>query len=98
MWIDPDIGTSLAIVLFRSVIPELRSGIDLIPIPTITEHLPRNHTEVISNGPAARQSFKIGAQLLVPAALAIDELRRDLGALANEMMVDVALGERAAAG
>ena len=37
---------------------------------------------------------KIGAHLLVPAGLSIDALRRELGTLANTMMVDIALGER----
>jgi hypothetical protein len=30
----------------------------------------------------------------VPAALSSDELQRELGVLANEMMVDIALGDR----
>lgn len=54
------------------------------------------HTEVVHGGNSGAQRFKVGAHLLVPAALSIDELRRDLGALAHEMMLDVALGERAA--
>ena len=38
---------------------------------------------------------KISAHLLVPNALSSDELRRRLGAVASEMMVDIALGDRA---
>jgi len=40
-----------------------------------------------------KQTFKIGAHLLAPAALKVDDLRRDLGALATEMTLDIALGE-----
>jgi glycine cleavage system regulatory protein/folate-dependent phosphoribosylglycinamide formyltransferase PurN len=52
------------------------------------------HTEIVRAGPSGRQTFKIGAHLLVPAGLSIDALRRELGTLANTMMVDIALGER----
>jgi glycine cleavage system regulatory protein len=52
------------------------------------------HTEIVRSGGAGKQTFKVQAQLLVPAALSVDELRRELGALASEMMVDIALGER----
>jgi glycine cleavage system regulatory protein len=52
------------------------------------------HTELTRSGISGKQTFKIGAHLLVPAALPVDQLRRDLGALASEMMLDVALGER----
>jgi methionyl-tRNA formyltransferase len=55
------------------------------------------HTEVLRSGVSGKQTFKVGAHLLVPAALSIDELRRDLGTLAHEMMLDLALGERGAA-
>jgi methionyl-tRNA formyltransferase len=54
------------------------------------------HTEIIRSGVSGKQTFKIGAHLLVPAVLSIDELRQELGALAHEMMVDIALGERPA--
>ena len=54
------------------------------------------HTEVNRSGVSGKQTFKINAHLLVPAALAIDTLRRDLSALASEMMLDIALGERPA--
>jgi glycine cleavage system regulatory protein/folate-dependent phosphoribosylglycinamide formyltransferase PurN len=52
------------------------------------------HTELTRSGVSGKQTFKIGAHLLVPAALSVDDLRRDIGALASEMMLDVALGER----
>jgi methionyl-tRNA formyltransferase len=52
------------------------------------------HTEIVRSGVTGKQTFKIGAHLLAPAALPVDELRRDLGALASEMMLDIALGER----
>ena len=52
------------------------------------------HTEIVRSGVSGKQTFKIEAHLLVPAALSVDELRRELGTLAREMMVDIALGER----
>jgi len=52
------------------------------------------HTEIVRSGVSGRQTFKIEAHLLVPAALSVDALRLELGPLASEMMVDIALGER----
>jgi methionyl-tRNA formyltransferase len=52
------------------------------------------HTEIVRSGVSGKQTFKIGAHLLVPVALSVDELRRELGTLARAMMVDIALGER----
>jgi methionyl-tRNA formyltransferase len=52
------------------------------------------HTEIVRTGAAGRQTFRVGAHLLVPAAITDDALRADLGTLANTMMVDIALGER----
>jgi methionyl-tRNA formyltransferase len=51
------------------------------------------HTDIVRSGVSGKQTFKIGAHLLAPAALPADELRRDLGALASELMLDIALGE-----
>lgn len=51
------------------------------------------HTEIVRSGVSGKQTFKIGAHLLIPTALSVDELRRELGTLAGEMMVDIALGE-----
>ena len=51
------------------------------------------HTEIVQSGVSGKH-FKIDAHLLVPAALSVDALRMELGALASEMMVDIALGER----
>ena len=56
------------------------------------------HTEIIRSGVSGKQTFKIEAHLLVPAALSVDALRLELGTLASEMMVDIALGERQMAG
>ena len=56
------------------------------------------HTEIIRSGVSGTQTFKIEAHLLVPAALSVDALRLELGTLASEMMVDIALGERQVAG
>lgn len=50
------------------------------------------HTEIVRS--TGTGTFKIAAHLLVPAALSIDELRRELGTLASEMKVDISLGER----
>jgi methionyl-tRNA formyltransferase len=55
------------------------------------------HTEIVHSGVSGKH-FKIDAHLLVPAALSVDALRQELGALASEMMVDIALGERQVAG
>jgi glycine cleavage system regulatory protein/folate-dependent phosphoribosylglycinamide formyltransferase PurN len=55
------------------------------------------HTEVVRSGISGKQTFRIGAHLLVPASLSIDALRQELGMLAGTMMVDIALGERQAA-
>ena len=52
------------------------------------------HTEIIRTGVSGIQTFKIQAHLLVPAAMSVDVLRLELGTLASEMMVDIALGER----
>ena len=58
------------------------------------EHM---HTEIVGGAASGKPTFKVGAHLLVPKALSSDTLRRELGVLANEMMVDIALDERAAA-
>jgi glycine cleavage system regulatory protein len=57
------------------------------------EHI---HTELVGARSAAKQTFKVGARLLVPGSLPTDTLRRELGELANEMMVDIALDEQPA--
>ena len=55
------------------------------------------HTEIVHSGVSGKH-FKIDAHLLVPAALSVEALRMELGALASTMMVDIALGERQVAG
>ncbi|HUW38819.1 MAG TPA: formyltransferase family protein [Rhodocyclaceae bacterium] len=52
------------------------------------------HTEIVRSGGVGKQTFKIEAHLLVPSTLSVDALRRELGALASEMMLDISLGER----
>jgi methionyl-tRNA formyltransferase len=52
------------------------------------------HTEIVRSGVTGRQTFKIGAHLLLPASLSPDALRQELGALAHDMTLDIALGER----
>lgn len=54
-------------------------------------------TEVGRSAARAQQTFRIRARLLVPASLPADALRRDVGALAKAMRVDIALDEDAAA-
>jgi len=53
------------------------------------------HTEIASAAMSAENLFKVKAVLVVPDSLSNDELRRGLEALANEMMVDIALGDEA---
>ena len=54
------------------------------------------HTEILRSGMSGKQTFRIGAHLLVPARLSVEALREELGALASEMMLDIALDEKAA--
>ena len=51
------------------------------------------HTEIVSGAMSAEHLFKVKAVLLVPKSVSNDDVRGALEALANEMMVDVALGE-----
>jgi glycine cleavage system regulatory protein len=53
------------------------------------------HTAIASAPMSAEQLFKVEALLTVPEALADDELRGELEALANEMMVDIEVGKAA---
>ncbi|HTQ00831.1 MAG TPA: ACT domain-containing protein [Casimicrobiaceae bacterium] len=54
------------------------------------------HTEIVSGAMTAEHLFKVKAVLLVPKSVGNDEVRHALEALANEMMVDIALGEHPA--
>ncbi len=54
------------------------------------------HTEIVSAAMSAERHFKVKALLVVPEALRDDALRTGLEALANEMMVDIALDDHAA--
>jgi glycine cleavage system regulatory protein len=58
------------------------------------------HTEVLGARAGAMAgaapTFKVAAHLLAPLSLSADAVRDKLGALANEMTLDIALGERAA--
>ncbi|MFO1323677.1 MAG: ACT domain-containing protein [Burkholderiales bacterium] len=51
------------------------------------------HTEIVSGAMTAEHLFKVKAVLLVPKSVTNDDVRSALEALANEMMVDLALGE-----
>ena len=53
------------------------------------------HTEIVDGNGGAPHQFKVKALLVVPKALANDALRAELAALANELTMDIALGERA---
>ena len=54
------------------------------------------HTEIVDGNTSAEHLFKVKALLVVPETLPNDKLRQALSALANEMMVDIALGEEPA--
>jgi glycine cleavage system regulatory protein len=56
------------------------------------------HTEIVDGGTAAEHLFKVKALLVVPESLPNEMLRRSLDALANEMMVDIGLGNEVAHG
>lgn len=56
----------------------------------------RLHTEVMRADGAAQPRFKVSAHLQVPASVGNDALRTEVGTLAHEMMVDIALDDRAA--
>jgi glycine cleavage system regulatory protein len=51
-------------------------------------------TQTLHAGPGASAHFKVHAHLLVPATLDVEALRTQLGALAQALMLDIALGER----
>jgi methionyl-tRNA formyltransferase len=55
------------------------------------EHI---HTEIVGGKGSAKPTFKVAAHLLAPQSLSPDDVRRRLEVLANEMMLDIALGER----
>jgi glycine cleavage system regulatory protein len=52
------------------------------------------HTEIVRGSVSGKTIFKVHANLLVPASSSVDELRREVGTLAHEMTVDIALDER----
>jgi glycine cleavage system regulatory protein len=52
------------------------------------------HTELVGSG-SGKQTFRIGAHLLVPPTVSAEALRQELATLASAMQVDVGLGERA---
>ncbi len=54
------------------------------------------HTELLV-GADGSQRFKVNAHLLVPQAISNDTLHGELEGLASEMMLDIALGDRASA-
>ncbi len=53
------------------------------------------HTEVVSAAMSADKLFKVKALLALPKALGADDLKRELEALATEMMVDIEVEEHA---
>lgn len=52
------------------------------------------HTDIVRSGVSGKQTFKVEAHLLVPASMSVDALQLEVGSLAREMMLDIALGER----
>ena len=55
------------------------------------------HTELLHEGAASAPRFEVRAQVLVPQALDLAALRAELGELASAMVLDIALGDPAAA-
>jgi glycine cleavage system regulatory protein len=53
------------------------------------------HTEIVDGAQKPEHLFKVNALLVVPESLSNETLESALAALAREMMVDIALGERA---
>ena len=51
------------------------------------------HTELVSAAWSAEVLFQVNALLLVPEAVATDDLRHTLETLANELMVDITLDD-----
>jgi glycine cleavage system regulatory protein/folate-dependent phosphoribosylglycinamide formyltransferase PurN len=52
------------------------------------------HTEIVDGASGAEHLFRVKALLVVPESLTNDTLRRALDALANEMMIDIGLGNQ----
>ena len=52
------------------------------------------HTELVRSGVSGKETFRIGAHLLVPVGVSVDVVRGELETLAGEMMVDIALDEK----
>jgi methionyl-tRNA formyltransferase len=50
------------------------------------------HTEVVRSPAQGKKTFKVSAHLQMPKTLSVDDLQRDLGTFANELMLDIALG------
>ena len=55
------------------------------------EHI---ETDLGAADAAGKRTFRVSAHLLVPNALGNDELQQSLGALAQEMLVDIAIDDR----
>jgi methionyl-tRNA formyltransferase len=52
------------------------------------------HTDILRSGVSGKQTFKVEAHLLVPVSVSVEALQQEVGSLAREMMLDIALGER----
>jgi methionyl-tRNA formyltransferase len=52
------------------------------------------HTDIVRSGVSGKQTFKVEAHLLVPKSVSVEALQQEVGSLAREMMLDIALGER----
>lgn len=51
------------------------------------------HTELVhSEAPGGKKTFKVNAHLQMPKTVSVEELKRELGTLANELMLDIGLG------
>lgn len=56
------------------------------------------HTDIVRSGVSGKQTFKVEAHLLVPSSVSVEALQQEVGSLAREMMLDIALGERQSPG
>jgi glycine cleavage system regulatory protein len=100
LMIAPSDATSSTPVGFRRLALELL-GEDRVGIVShITSMLAARgvsiasvHTEVLGSGTAAAPSFRINAQLLLPNAQDPAALQRELGTLAQELRLDITLGD-----
>jgi glycine cleavage system regulatory protein len=91
-----NVASSLRVVELE-LVGEDRLGI----VSNLTKLLPGRgisiesiHTDIVRSGVSGKQTFKVEAHLLVPKSVSVEALQQEVGSLAREMMLDIALGER----